>query len=215
MAYPTRKEVIQNFRTQSLLEATRNIIANQGFDAVTMERVAGEVGMAKGGIYLYFRNKNQLILAAIEEIASEMLQGIERQVEPDTPPWERLCQAVRAQMEIMERHKDLLRILLLDRRLLRDSPKGKQARLLLRYRERHENFLKRILDEGRRQRIFPPLETAKAAFYINKITIATAEKRMLGLSQLSLKEDTEGLLRFMALLLRARARPARLRAGRA
>jgi AcrR family transcriptional regulator len=215
MAYPSRKEIIQNFRTQSLLEATRNVIAAHGFDAVTMERVASEVGMTKGGIYLYFRNKNQLILAAIEEIASEMVREIERQVEPDTPPWERLCQVVRAQMEIMELHKDLLRTLLLDRRLLRDSPKGKQARLLLRYRERHENFLKRILDEGRRQRIFPPLETANAAFYINKMTIAAAEKRMLGLSQLSLKEDTEGLLRFMELLLRARARPARLRAGRA
>lgn len=214
MAYPSRKEMIQNFRTQSLLEATRSIIATQGFDAVTMERVASEVGMAKGGIYLYFRNKDELILAAIEEIASQMLSEIEKQVNPDTPPWDRLCQLLRGQMKIMERHKDLLRTLLLDRRLLRDSPSGRQSRLLIKYRTRHESFLKGILDEGVRRKIFPSMDTANAAFYVNKMTIAGAEKRLLGLSQSSLEADTEGLLRFIALLLRARARPRRLVGGR-
>jgi hypothetical protein len=58
------------------------------------------------------------------------------------------------------------------------------------------------------------METANAAFYINKMTIAGAEKRLLGLSQSSLEADTEGLLRFIALLLRARARPRRLLGGR-
>lgn len=204
MTQLSRREILQNFRTQSLLEATRNIIATQGFDAVTMERVASEAGITKGGIYLYFRNKDQLVVAAIEEIASEMVREIESQVEPHVPPWERLCQVVRAQLEIMERHKDLLRTFLLDRRLLRDSPRGKQSRLLFKYRERHESFLKSILDEGVRRKIFPPTDTANAAFYINKMTISTAERRMLGLSQSPLKKDTQGLLRFMALLLRDR-----------
>ncbi|TMA11280.1 MAG: TetR/AcrR family transcriptional regulator [Deltaproteobacteria bacterium] len=215
MAYPSRKEIIQNFRTQSLLEATRGIIATQGFDAVTMERVASEVGITKGGIYLYFRNKDQLILAAIEQIAAEMLREIDEKVENTISPWERLCRVVGRQMEIMERHKELLRTLLLDRRLLKDSPRGRQARLLLKYRERHEHFLSSILDEGRRQRIFPPMETAYAAFFINKMTIAAAEKRLLGLSQLSLEEDTKALLQFIALLLRARPRSTKYRGGRA
>ena len=203
-SYSSRKQVLQNFRTRSLLEATRKVIAAGGFDAVTMERVGAAAGMTKGGIYLYFRSKEHLIVAAIEEIASEMLRQIEAQVDLKASPWERLCQTIRAQLEIMEEQKDLLRVLLLDRRLLRDSPKGKQARRLLKYRERHEGRLKNMLDEGIRQRAFPPMDTSLAAFYLNEMTISTAQKRMMGLSPRPLNEDAHGLIGIVALFLRAK-----------
>ncbi len=201
MARISRKQILQDFRTRSLLESTRKIIATHGFDAVTMERVAKEAGITKGGIYLYFRNKEQMIMAAIEEIVSEMVRAIEDRVDPKTSPWERLCQVVRAQMEIMELHKDILRTLLMDRRLLDNSPVGKQSRRLLRHRERHEGQLKKILDEGIRQNIFHPVETAQVAFYINEMTCSTAQKRMLGLTRAPREKETEALIRFLSLLL--------------
>ncbi|MBI3001482.1 MAG: TetR/AcrR family transcriptional regulator [Deltaproteobacteria bacterium] len=199
-----RTVILQDFRTRSLLESTRKIIALQGFDAVTMERVAEEAGIAKGGIYLYFRNKNQLVFRAIEEIASQMVQEIESRVDPKVPPWERLCQLVHAQMDTMEQHKDLLRTLLLDRRFLRDSPPGEQSRRLLKYRERHEGHIKRILDEGVRRKVFYPVDTARVAFYINEMTISVAQKRMLGLTKSSQKKEAQALIRFLALLSRTR-----------
>ncbi|OGP21590.1 MAG: hypothetical protein A2038_11380 [Deltaproteobacteria bacterium GWA2_57_13] len=199
-----RTAILQDFRTRSLLESTRKIIALRGFDAVTMERVAEEAGITKGGIYLYFRNKDQLIFRAIEEIASQMVQEIESRVDPKAPPRERLYQLVHAQMDTMEQHRDLLRTLLLDRRLLRDSPAGQQSRRLLKYRERHEGHIKKILDEGVRRKVFYPVDTARAAFYINEMTISVAQKRMLGLTKSSQKKEAEALIRFLALLLRAR-----------
>ena len=209
MAYSKRKEVLLNFRTRALLAATRKIIAAEGFDAVTMERVAAEAAMAKGGIYLYFRNKDRLILAAVEEIASEIVQRIEARMDLNAPPWERLCGAMRAQLEIMEEQKELLRVLLLDRRLLRDSPKGRQARRLLKYRAIHEARLKHILDDGMKRGLFPAMDTTKAAFYVNELTISTSQRRMIGLSSDSLEKDARGLIRFVSLLLRSRAsRPA-------
>ncbi|MGH7770747.1 MAG: TetR/AcrR family transcriptional regulator [Candidatus Binatia bacterium] len=202
MAHVSRKEILQDFRTRSLLEATRKIIAAEGFDAVTMERVGSEAGITKGGIYLYFRNKNQMILAALEEIATEMLREIESQVDSKAQSWTRLCQVVRAQMESMERHKDLLRTLLLVRWLLSDQRERKKWRRLLQYRERHLNRLKAILDDGVRQKTFYPMDTARGAFYINEMMISTALRRMVDLSQLPLTKETEGLIQFLALLLR-------------
>ena len=205
-ANSSRKEVLQSFRTRSLLEATRKVIAAEGFDAVTMERVGAEAGMTKGAIYLYFRNKDHMILAAIEEMASEMLRQIEARIDFTAAPWERLCQTIRAQLDIMEEQKDLLRVVLLDRRLLRDSPRGKQARRLLKYRERHEGRLKKSLDEGIKQKIFPPMDTGLAAFYINEMTISTAVRRMIGRSANSLERDARDLIGFVGLLRRKRAR---------
>jgi AcrR family transcriptional regulator len=202
----SRKEVLQTFRTRSLLEATRKVIAAEGFDAVTMERVSAEAGITKGAIYLYFRSKNHLIVAAIEEVASEMLRQIEARVDVAATPWERLCQTIRGQLEIMEAQKDLLRVLLLDRRLLRDSPRGSQARRLLKYRERHEGRIKNLLDEGIKQRIFRAIDASQAAFYINEMTISTAGRRMMGRSAHSLERDSEALIGFLGFLLRKSVR---------
>lgn len=206
MAKISRTRILQDFRTRSLLESTRRLIASQGFDAVTMERVAREAGITKGGIYLYFRNKDEMILAAIEEIASEMLRGIERRVDSEAQPWERLCQLIRAQMEIMEQNQDLLRTLLLDRRLMRDSPGGRQTRRLLKYRQKHEGEIQAILERGVREKIFCPMDTARAAFYVNEMTVSTAQKRLLGLTRSSLERETEELIQFIALLLQNRRR---------
>ena len=201
-----RKAVLSTYRTRSLLEATRKVIADGGFDAVTMERVSAEAGLTKGAVYLYFPNKEQLILAAVEEIFSEMVERIEAQVDAEAGPWERLAQTLRAQLTIMEEQRDLIRALLLDRRLFRDSPGGHQARRLFKYRDRHEERLKQCLDEGVKKRIFRAMDTAQAAFYINEMAVSTAWRRMIGRSGQSLERDIEHLLAFITLLIHKHAR---------
>ena len=205
MAAISRRQILQDFRTRSVLEATRKIISREGFDAVTMERVAREAGIAKGAIYLYFRNKHEMVLSAIEEIASEIVEAVERRMNSHALPWERLCQLVRAQIEVMEQHGELLRALLLDRRLLSDSPRGEQTRRLLRFRKRHETNIKQILDDGVRKKTFHPVDTLSVAFYINEMAISAVQKRVLGLGRLSREEETRALIRFLSLLLRKKS----------
>ena len=201
----SRKQILQSFRTRSLLEATRKIIATEGFDAATMERVAREAGITKGGIYLYFRNKDQMILEALEEIALEMLREIESQVAPQADAWTRLCQLLRAQMEAMERHRDILRTLLLVRWYMSDRRERKKWRRLLQYREKHLGRLQAILEEGQGQELFRSMDTSLAAFYVNEMAICTAQRRIMGFSGSPLEEDIQGLMRFLAPLLHDKA----------
>ena len=202
MVKVSRQQILQNFRSRSLLESTRRLIAAEGFDAVNMERVAEEAGITKGAIYLYFRNKDQMVLAAIEEIASEMMRGIERRVDPRAGPWDQLCQLISAQLAIMEENKELVRTLLLDRRLMKGGSRSAAARRLLKYRQKHEADIRGVLERGIRRKLFHSVEAARAAFYINEMTISTAQRRLLALTQSSLEQETEGLIRFVGLLLR-------------
>lgn len=204
MAKISRKQILQNFRSRSLLEATRRLIAAEGFDGVTMERVAEEAGITKGAIYLYFHNKDQMILAAVEEIAAEMVRGIERRVDPRAEPWDQLCQRIHAQLAIMEENKELLRTLLLDRRLMKGGRRSGGARRLLKYRQKHEADIRAVLEKGVRRKLFHSVDPERAAFYINELTISAAQRRLLALTQSSLEQETEGLIRFVGLLLRNR-----------
>ncbi|MGH8513303.1 MAG: hypothetical protein ACREV8_05065, partial [Gammaproteobacteria bacterium] len=77
---------------------------------------------------------------------------------------------------------------------------------LLKYRERHEARLKKLLDEGIKQKIFPAMDTALAAFYINEMTISTAGRRMMGRSAKSLERDTQDLIGFVGILRRKSAK---------
>jgi len=202
----SKKEVLQKFRRESLLEATRQVIAADGFDAVTMERVAELAGITKGAIYLYFHNKHEMILETLEKTIAEMLQQIYERVDPGAKPWERLRQIVTAQLQTLEQHKDMLRTSLLFRWLLENPRERKKWRRLLRNRGVQQRRIKAILEDGIAQRVFPPMDTDTAAFCINEMALGTAHRRMMGFSDASLESDTARLIAFLSLLCSAPAR---------
>ncbi len=47
-------------RRQAILQAARQVFARKGFEPATLEAVAREAGLAKGTLYLYFKNKEDL-----------------------------------------------------------------------------------------------------------------------------------------------------------
>jgi TetR/AcrR family transcriptional regulator len=62
-------------REQTILEAARRRFAHYGYNKVTMEEVAEEVGVVKGSIYYYFPTKEHLFK---EVIRGEQVQFIAR-----------------------------------------------------------------------------------------------------------------------------------------
>ncbi len=51
-----------------LIESARDIIREKGFHAVSMQEVAGRVGLSRGSIYGNFRDREELIFAVIETL---------------------------------------------------------------------------------------------------------------------------------------------------
>jgi hypothetical protein len=106
-------------------------------------------------------------------------------------------------MEIMEANRELLRTLLVDLRLMKDRPSGRRARRLVK-RWCHEAGIQYPSESGVRRKMFCPVDAARAAFYVHRLIVGTAQKRRCGLTQSSLKEETEILLLFLGPLLRKR-----------
>src|SRR5437667_8428699 len=61
----TKQEVVSEFRCGTILEAARKIFAKKGYEAATVDDVAEAAGVAKGTLYLYFRSKREIYLAAL------------------------------------------------------------------------------------------------------------------------------------------------------
>ncbi|MGI5960105.1 MAG: TetR/AcrR family transcriptional regulator [Massiliimalia sp.] len=61
---------------EEILAVSRQIVAQQGLQAINMRTVAAQCGVAVGSIYNYFPSKNDLIIATIEAVWKEITQGV-------------------------------------------------------------------------------------------------------------------------------------------
>lgn len=65
-------------RTRQILEAAAACFARRGFHQTTMPEICAEAGLSPGSIYRYFRGKEAIIEAIVEEDLAENLATIER-----------------------------------------------------------------------------------------------------------------------------------------
>lgn len=70
-------------RKAAILTAAREMIAESGFDGVTMSGLAKRAGFAKGTLYLYVRSKEELFLALFCAAMDDFVARIEAIEAPD------------------------------------------------------------------------------------------------------------------------------------
>ncbi len=83
MVNKSKEEVVQEFRMQSLQEAAMRVIARKGMAGATMQDIADEAGVAKGTIYLYFRDRDELVETTFENAINALHQRIDASLNAD------------------------------------------------------------------------------------------------------------------------------------
>lgn len=64
-----------------ILSAARHLIEESGFSTLTMDKVAARAGIAKGTIYLYFKDKNELMESVLQKGFENMFGRIKKKVD--------------------------------------------------------------------------------------------------------------------------------------
>ncbi|MGB5286677.1 MAG: helix-turn-helix domain-containing protein [Polyangiales bacterium] len=72
-----KRDINRRKRVQDLIDAGLSLFLQRGIEAVTIDEVAREAGMAKGNFYRYFRDKADLVEAVVSPIASTTLEAIQ------------------------------------------------------------------------------------------------------------------------------------------
>ncbi len=100
---------------QGLLQAAGQIILNEGVEHLTLEAVARQAGVSKGGLLYHFPSKEALIKGLVEHLNTEFNGEIERQLQQVENPTEKgswLRAYIRASVgmgeETIETHAALL-----------------------------------------------------------------------------------------------------------
>ncbi|MEW6298769.1 MAG: TetR/AcrR family transcriptional regulator, partial [Thermodesulfobacteriota bacterium] len=157
-------------------------------------RVAEEARVAKGTIYLYFHNKDELLKAAVEQGIENFTTQLRAEVAAAVTPIEKLQRLVEASLELSDSHRDFFKMLLLERNFLAASPHHPEAAHMLDLYLAHIHFIAEIIAQGVRAGVLRPHNVEAAAFALNEAMRGCFQQRALGLTTRSAAEDAEVLL---------------------
>ena len=77
----------RNPREDRILEAAADLLVRYGYRKTTLDDVAREAGVGKGTIYLHWKDKNELFLAAIWRASDQTIAEALRKMRADPEGW--------------------------------------------------------------------------------------------------------------------------------
>ncbi|HWG22816.1 TetR/AcrR family transcriptional regulator [Actinospica sp.] len=97
---------------EAIVAAAIRVIDEEGFDAVSMRRVAQEFGTGAASLYAYVANKDQLMDLIVDEIMAESAVEV-REIAPDVLGWqEQLKSMLRSSYQVLLSHRDIAKAML-------------------------------------------------------------------------------------------------------
>lgn len=106
----TKQELVEEFRRDTMLKAARHVVALRGLAGASMQAIADEARVAKGTLYLYFEDRDDLIEQATSRVFDELLALVRAELPPGRPLREALRGLVRTSLEFFETHREFLRV---------------------------------------------------------------------------------------------------------
>jgi AcrR family transcriptional regulator len=86
-------------RENAIIDATNALLAQKGYDLMTMDEVAAEVGIAKASLYKHFPSKEALAAAAMVRLLENTLAFV-RELNPQQAAIEQLKSVLKWALEI-------------------------------------------------------------------------------------------------------------------
>jgi AcrR family transcriptional regulator len=164
----------ESYKRQSIQEAVIRLICREGLKSVTMERVAQEVGIAKGTVYLHYRDKQDLLDEVKSSAIAPMMKTVEDILRGDDAPDERLRAFALAYLEYFDEHRDLFRVLIYEREVVRVQGSRYQSD---RYRRLIEATA-RVIGEGVREGVFREVNAHNVAAMFVEAMFALMNQRL-------------------------------------
>jgi len=85
MGITERREREREALRTRIVEAARDIVSEEGLDALSMRAIAERIEYSPGTIYLYFRDKDELVREVIQEGFQRMALWVQREIEAASP----------------------------------------------------------------------------------------------------------------------------------
>jgi TetR/AcrR family fatty acid metabolism transcriptional regulator len=149
---------------RKIIQAAIKVFARKGFYNARVSEIAREANVADGTIYLYFKNKDDILISLFEEEMIKIIKSMKDDLVKQKDPIDKVRKFATNHLSLMTRNQDLAEVLQVE---LRQSSKFMRDYVKDQYME-FLNIFASIIKEGQEQGIFrEDINTgiAKRAFF--------------------------------------------------
>lgn len=186
----SKKDVVTEFRATGILEAARKVFAKKGFHDATVDDVANAAGLAKGTVYLYYRSKQEVYLAALKFGIGRMYDVLVGEVGGVSTTEEKLRTLIAAKLAYCDENRDFFKIYYSELGRIPTHPGGIDSEFKALYLQQ-AHLVESILKEGIRKKVIRSLRTEQTAFAISDIIRGVVTQRILGWSKSKTGQDVD------------------------
>jgi AcrR family transcriptional regulator len=196
MATKSKEEVVQEYRIQSIQDAAMRVIARKGMAAATMQEIAEEAGVAKGTIYLYFRDRDELVEKTFERAITELHRQVDAALDRDEPFEQKMRAVLIAEMAFFRENAEFFRLY---NSLKYPEGNAQQQRRQKRtcqprYRTRIAKFAT-VLEAAMERGEIRKMNAMRLALFINEAVLAIVIERLMEENPPSEEQDVEWIVR--------------------
>ena len=152
---------------QKILDAAKERLWHYGFKKTTIDEIAGDAGVGKGTVYLYFDSKEDIGIAIIAQYKETSLVGVQ--------------QIARAQdKDVVQKLKEMLSLpIMTAHQRCQESPAVQEMVIAARphiqarlrpYFEHEIALIAEVIEEGNRQGLFDVADTMQSARTLKHMT---------------------------------------------
>lgn len=137
---------------KQIVDAAVIVIADNGYHQAQVSKIAKEAGVADGTIYLYFKNKEDILISVFQEKMSVFIESLDVILGKDTNAAEKLELMIKNHFNVLSKDKYLARVTQLE---LRQSNREIRLKINAILKE-YLNQLDLILEDGVKTGLFDP-----------------------------------------------------------
>jgi len=94
-----------------IIEAATKVFAKKGFYKAKISEIASEAQVADGTIYIYFENKDDILICLFEEQMKAVLDNMVIQISAEDDPVKKLEKFALAHLQLVEQNKNMAEII--------------------------------------------------------------------------------------------------------
>jgi len=147
-----------------IIEAAIKVFAKYGFYNSKVSEIARVAQVADGTIYLYFHNKDDILITLFEEIMQDVLNRVQAAIALETDPTRKLERFAEAHLNLVKENQEVSEIIQVE---IRQSSKFMRGYNNIKF-AKYLNIISEIIKEGQKQGLLRSeikLDIAKRAFF--------------------------------------------------
>lgn len=193
-----RSRLLPEIRTREVQSAALRVISRKGIAHATMQEIADEAGVAKGTLYLYFKDRDDLVESTADHAFAKLTERLDSTL-PELPTFrEKLRVLFRTEIAFFDEHREFFRIYIAYK-----QPPAELYQNARRRRTCHPRYanhlirLENILREGMLSGDVRPCDPARLALLVSESAVALMLRRLAEEKPPEAEEDVNWLVDFV------------------